>query len=202
MKKHGTIWLFITFVFVLPVTAYALVQWYKSKVQQLPVYGEVKENFAFINQNKVAINDDIWKNKIAVANFFFTHCPVICPKMTKNLKIVQNAFSEDKNIVISSFTVDPERDSSAQLNVYARRYNIHLPAWQLLTGNKKELYRFARNEMKVVATDGDGGPADFIHSDKLVVIDKSKRIRGYYDGTNEKEVNELIQDIKKLKNEK
>lgn len=201
MKKHGTIWLFITFAFVLPVTAYALVQWYENKAQRLPIYSDVKKSFAFINQDKVVISDDIWKNKIVVANFFFTHCPVVCPKMTRSLKTVQSTFSKDKNIVISSFTVDPERDSAARLNVYARRFNIHSPGWQLLTGDKKDIYRFARNEMKVVATDGDGGPADFIHSDKLVLIDKQKKIRGYYDGTNEKEVNELIQDIKKLKNE-
>jgi protein SCO1/2 len=200
-------------VFVLPVSAYALINWYEKKIHQLPVYGPAKEvngeklehtvgNFVFINQDNIVTSNKVWQNKIIVANFFFTHCPVVCPKMMKNIKTVQDAYRNDDEVNISSFTVDPERDSAAQLKNYAQRYHINSSKWQLLTGNKKELYRFARNEMLIVATDGDGGPTDFIHSDKLVLIDKQKRIRGYYDGTNEKEIQQLIPDIKKLKNEK
>ncbi len=213
MKKNKTIQLFVTLVFVLPIAAYAVISWYEKKIQQLPVYGPVKEvngkkvqsavgNFAFTNQDGASISSEIWNNKIIVANFFFTHCPVICPKMMQNLKKVQNAFQNDAAFNISSFTVDPEQDSVSQLNKYSQRYNISSSPWQLLTGDKKDIYRFARNDMMIVATDGDGGPTDFIHSDKLVLIDKQKRIRGYYDGTDEKEVNELIHDIKKLKDEK
>ena len=210
MKKNKTIQLFAVLVFVLPVTAYALVSLYEKKFQHLPVYGPIKEvngekvksavgDFAFINQDGNTISSTIWDNKIVVANFFFSHCPVICPKMTQNLKKVQDEYLEDNNVIISSFTVDPERDSAAQLKAFAHRFNINDSKWQLFTGDKKEIYRFARNEMMIVATDGDGGPSDFIHSDKLVLIDKQKRIRGYYDGTNEEEVKQLIQDIKKIK---
>jgi protein SCO1 len=213
MKKNKTIQFFILMVFVLPVSAYALINWYEKKFHQLPVYGPAKEvngeklehtvgNFVFINQDNIVTSNKVWQNKIIVANFFFTHCPVVCPKMMKNIKMVQDAYRNDDEVNISSFTVDPERDSAAQLKNYAQRYHINSSKWQLLTGNKKELYRFARNEMLIVATDGDGGPTDFIHSDKLVLIDKQKRIRGYYDGTNEKEIQQLIPDIKKLKNEK
>jgi len=213
MIKNKTIQLFAILVFALPVAAYALVNFYEKKFQHLPVYGPVNEingikqnsvvgDFSFINQDGFVISSKIWDNKIVVANFFFSHCPVICPKMMQNLKKVQDKYLDDKNVIISSFSVDPERDSAAQLKIFARRFNINSSKWQLFTGDKKEIYRFARNEMMIVATDGDGGPADFIHSDKLVLVDKQKRIRGYYDGTNEKEVNELILDIKKLKDEK
>lgn len=209
MIKNKTIQLFAVLVFVLPAAAYALVNLYEKKFQQLPVYGPVKEvngekvksvvgDFAFINQNGNVISNKIWNNKVVVANFFFSHCPVICPKMTKNLKKVQDEYLEDNNVIISSFTVDPERDSAVQLKVFAQRFNINSSKWQLFTGDKKEIYRFARNEMMIVATDGDGGSSDFIHSDKLVLIDKQKRIRGYYNGTNEGEVKQLIQDIKKI----
>jgi protein SCO1/2 len=102
-----------------------------------------------------------------------------------------------KNILLCSFTVDPERDSSTRLADYAKLMGIR-NNWLLLTGEKKELYRFARKDLLVVATDGDGGPADFIHSDNLVLIDAHKKIRGYYQGTDENQVNQLIRDIQKL----
>jgi len=212
MKKNKTIQLFAIIVFVLPVTAYALVSFYEKKFQKLPVYGRTKEvngkkiksavgDFIFTNQDGAAISSEIWNNKIVVANFFFSHCPIVCPKMTQNLKKVQNKYLNSDDVILSSFTVDPERDSATQLKLYAKRFAINLSKWQLFTGDKKELYRFARNEMMIAATDGDGGPTDFIHSDKLVLIDKQKRIRGYYDGTDDTEVNQLLTDIKKLKNE-
>lgn len=210
MIKNKTIQLFAVLVFVIPAAAYALVNLYEKKFQQLPVYGPVKEvngekvktvvgDFTFTNQDGNVISNKLWDKKIVVANFFFSHCPVICPKMTNNLKKVQDEYMEDNSVLISSFSVDPERDSAAQLKVFAQRFNINSSKWQLFTGDKKEIYRFARNEMMIVATDGDGGPSDFIHSDKLVLIDKQKRIRGYYDGTSEGEVKQLIQDIKKIK---
>ena len=213
MIRNKTIQLFAVLVFVLPVAAYALMNLYEKKFQHLPVYGPIKEvngvkqnsvigDFSFTNQDRNVISSKIWNNKIVVANFFFSHCPVICPKMMQNLKKIQDEYLEDNNVIISSFTVDPERDSAAQLKVFAHRFNINSSKWQLLTGDKKEIYRFARNEMMIVATDGDGGSSDFIHSDKLVLIDKQKRIRGYYNGTSGKEVNELMLDIKKLKDEK
>ena len=121
--------------------------------------------------------------------------------MTKNLKDVAIAFKNDHEILISSFTVDPYRDSARQLKSFSKRMNIDNSNWHLLTGDKKEIYRLARNSFFIVATDGDGGPADFIHSEKLVLIDKQKRIRDYYEGTNEREVQRLIHDIKKLREE-
>ena len=205
MKKKRTIPLFAVMVFIIPVSAWALLNWYEKKVQGLPVMGKTKEHrigdFQLINQDGQLKSTADWNDKIVVADFFFTHCPTVCPKMTKSLIRIQEAFKTDAEILISSFTVDPERDSSAQLKKYARQYNVDTRNWNLLTGDKKEIYKLARNSFMLVATDGDGGPDDFIHSESLVLIDKQKKIRGYYNGTSNKEVNQLIIDIKKLKHE-
>src|SRR5687768_963323 len=211
MKKGLAIWIFLAAVFILPLLAYSGYLFFEQKFQSLPVYGKEEisngqkiqhtiDAFELINQDSInkGIND--WKEKIVVADFFFTHCPVICPKMTANLKRVQKSFSDD-DILINSFSVDPQRDSIVQLKKYAEKFAINSVNWQLLTGDKKDIYKLARNSFMIVATDGDGGPDDFIHSEKLVLIDKQKRIRGYYDGTSEKETDQLIHDIKKLKNE-
>lgn len=207
MKKATTIW-FVLLVFVLPFSAYGIYNLLKDS-GPLPVYGNVEEGkdhrvgeFRMTDQLGNVITSKDWEGKIVVADFFFTSCATICPGMTKSLKRVQDAYRVDKDIIITSFTVDPESDSASALNEYAKKYGVSDDRWHLLTGDKKEIYRLARNGFKIVATDGDGGPGDFIHSEKLVLLDRTQRIRGYYDGTSEKEVNKLLKDIKKLRNEK
>lgn len=199
-------------VFVLPIMAYALVDWYENKMQQLPFFGQeydstgnytaaTIQDFTLTNQAGLQTSTADWKNKIVVVDFFFTHCPAVCPKLTIGLKRVQANFNPGTGLLLNSFSVDPERDSVSVLNQYSKLFALDNQNWHLLTGSKKEIYNLARNSFKVVATDGDGGPEDFIHSEKLVLIDTQKRIRGYYTGTNEAEVTRLIQDIKKLQNE-
>ena len=210
MRSAKSTWLFITLVFVLPVMAYALVNWYQNKYEKLPVYNSSDKNenlltqlssFNFLNQDGRKLNKNDWNNKILVADFFFTHCPSICPKMTVSLKEVDDYFNKEKFLQIASFTVDPERDSSAQLKKYSAQFDLNTNQWNLITGSKKDIYKLARNGFKIVATDGDGGPDDFIHSDKIVLIDTQKNIRGYYNGTSPDEIKQLITDIKKLENE-
>lgn len=210
MRNRNSIGPFILLVFAAPFAANTLVNWYEGSgplpVVKAKATGRERkdhhiENFHLLNQDAKAIDIDAWNGKIVVADFFFTHCPVICPKMTASLKRVQEKYAGDTGIRLASFTVDPERDSCGQLGKHAKKFNLDTRNWDLLTGNKKEIYRLARNSFMVVATDGDGGPADFIHSEKLVLVDTKKRIRGYYDGTDEKEVYKLLHDIKKLKNE-
>ena len=204
MGRKFNIWLFVAVVVVLPLSVYAVVNWYERSVQALPVLISKTHTIAdyrLVNQLGKESSIKNWEGKIVVANFFFTHCPYVCPKMTNNLKKVQKANVGDKNLLFVSFSVDPERDSSEQLQKFARRFNIDEGNWQLLTGSKKEIYRLARKSFQVIATDGDGGENDFIHSDQLVLIDAQKRIRGYYEGTEEKETDQLIKDIKKLENE-
>lgn len=212
MRQNKTIWAFILAAIILPMAAYAVVTWYDQKFRKLPVLG-VPENingvitphqvgdFMFTNQSGDLISPESWKNKIVVCNFFFTRCPSICPKMTNNIKKVAEAFKNDEGILFNSISVDPENDHPAQLSSFAQSYRIDAAKWQLLTGNKKEIYKLARNSFLVVATDGDGGPTDFIHSEKVILVDKQRRIRGFYEGTNENEMKNLISDIKKLENE-
>ena len=204
MQKGSTIVLFIA-AFVLPFSAWALLNLYERKFEALPVMGKNDHRIALFqmtNQDGKTITADQWQNKIVVVDFFFTHCPTICPKMTHSMKRIYEAFSKDDALRLSSFSVDPERDSAVQLKKYAGQMEIETGKWDLLTGDKKEIYKLARNSFMIVATDGDGGPNDFIHSEKLVLVDLQKRIRGYYDGTSNAEVNQLIKDIKKLKNER
>ncbi len=210
LDKHTK--LFAILVFLIPVSAFAIINWLENRYQQLPVLGGTEivngmekdftvMGFQFINQNNKPITESSWDDKIVVVDFFFTHCPSICPAMTSSMKRVQESFQNDENIQLASFTVDPERDNPAQLKAYVKKFSIHEKNWDLLTGKKEDLYRFARKGLFLITTDGDGGDDDFIHSERLVLIDKQKRIRGYYDGTEEKKVNQLINDIKKLKNE-
>lgn len=191
-------WLFVILVVALPLVVFGVVSWFESRVSRLPVMGpegHTVSAFSFVNQRGDTLNSRHWKDKIVVANFFFTHCPVVCPKMTKNLTAVQAALGDE--VLLNSFSVDPERDDVNRLNGYAARFDIG-KNWNLLTGDKKELYRFARKDLMIVATDGNGGEDDFIHSENLVLVDKKKRIRGYYKGTSEKDTQQLIIDIKKL----
>lgn len=210
MKPAKTMWAFIALIFVVPVIVYSLVSWYQNKYEKLPVYNLSGKNenlltqlssFNFLNQDGRKLNKDDWDNKLLVIDFFFTHCPSICPKLTKALKEVKSNFNKENFLQIASFTVDPERDSSAQLRKYSAQFNLNTIQWNLITGAKKDIYKLARNGFKIIAADGDGGPDDFIHSDQIVLVDTQKNIRGYYEGTNPDEIKRLITDINKLKNE-
>lgn len=199
MKSGKIIYLFVIMVIVVPFTVFGITRWYETYFQPLPILGPEKHalgNFSFTDQRGRNITGENWKGKIVVASYFFTSCPSVCPKIMYQLKRVQ-AYA-DKNILISSFTVDPLRDSVGRLRAFAEHMEIK-SNWLLLTGEKISLYRFARTDLMVVATDGDGGPADFIHSENLVLVDPLERIRGYYRGTDETDVNRLIHDIEKLK---
>jgi protein SCO1/2 len=198
MKSLRTIYFFVIAVIILPVTVLGITQWYESRFQRLPVLGPEKHvvgAFRFKTQSSEDFSQDQWKGKIVVANYFFTSCPSLCPKLMSALQKVQAR--ESNKILINSFTVDPARDSVGKLNAYADKHDIK-NGWFLLTGDKISLYKFARTDLLIDATDGDGGPGDFIHSDQLVLIDPLKRIRGYYTGTDENEINRLIRDIDKL----
>ena len=208
MKAGTTIFLLGALVFIIPFAAFGFYLFYEKRLSLLPVYGvangkelfHVIPDFELVNQDSDTITITQWDGKIVVADFFFSHCSVVCPKMTRSLQRVQNEF--DQQILINSFSVDPERDDARRLKWYAEKFAINTTNWSLLTGDKKDIYKLARNGFMIVATDSDGGEDDFIHSEKLVLIDKHKRIRGYYDGTDDNEVDRLIYDIKKLMHEK
>ena len=199
MIRKNFPWLFVAAVILLPVGVYGVVKWAEDRFRQLPVLGPEAHrigDFQLTDQDGKRAGLDTWEKRIVVAHVFFTHCPSICPKMIYQLKRVQ-AYSAVPQLQIASFTVDPERDSSERLRQYAAQWGLK-GNWQLLTGDKKQLYRLARKSLLLTATDGDGGPDDFIHSELLVLIDAQKRVRGFYEGTDEASVNQLVQDIRKL----
>lgn len=166
--------------------------------------GHTIGDFQFTDQSNQTIGLSTVKNKVFVAEYFFTNCGTICPRMTAQMERVQHAFKGNKNLKILSFTVDPENDTVDQLNRYAQQHGANSTQWHFLTGEKTELYRVARRYFFVlkpaeVENQGDVG-SDFIHTNNFVLVDQQQRIRGYYDGTSEKSVDKLIKDIQRLLN--
>lgn len=156
-------------------------------------------DFELINQNGEIITQKEYHGKIYVADFFFTTCPSICPIMTKNMVQIQNATLEDDEVLLLSHSVTPKIDSVPQLKKYALEKGVVDTKWNLVTGDKKQIYELARKSYFAVLNDGDGGPFDMIHTENFILIDKEGRIRGTYDGTNTEEVEKLIHDISILK---
>ena len=171
----------------------------EENIQYIKKYHKIKD-FTMINQNGEIITQEFYDNKIYVADFFFTTCPTICPIMTENMGYVQEKTINDSEILLLSFSVTPEIDSVQQLKKYALEKNVLDSKWNLVTGNKKDIYNLARTSYLVAKNDGDGGKYDMIHTENFVLVDKEKRIRGFYDGTNTKEMDQLLNDIKLLKN--
>jgi protein SCO1/2 len=159
-------------------------------------------DFSLLNQNGETFTLDDVKGKVFVAEYFFTTCGTICPKMTEQMTRVQKKFKGNDAFKILSFTVNPEYDTVEIMNAYAEKHNAVEGQWHFLTGSKKELYSLARNSFFVLkpaeaANLGDAG-SDFIHTNNFVLVDQELRIRGYYDGTSISEVNELMVDIQIL----
>ena len=157
--------------------------------------------FSLTNQNGLTVTEKDYMNKIYVADFFFTTCPSICPKMTANMGLIQENIKTDNQVLLLSFSVTPEIDSVKQLKSYAIEKGVIDSKWNLLTGNKKEIYELARKSYLAVKTDGDGGEHDMIHTENFILVDPEKRIRGFYDGTDIKAMDELLSDIKVLQME-
>ena len=157
--------------------------------------------FSLTNQNGLTVTEKDYMNKIYVADFFFTTCPSICPKMTENMGLIQENIKTDNQVLLLSFSVTPEIDSVQQLKSYAIEKGVIDSKWNLLTGNKKEIYELARKSYLAVKTDGDGGEHDMIHTENFILVDPEKRIRGFYDGTDINAMDELLSDIKVLQME-
>ncbi|MEE9409242.1 MAG: SCO family protein [Polaribacter sp.] len=155
-------------------------------------------DFELINQNGKKITQEDYKDKIYVADFFFTRCKTICPIMTDNIGKLQEIFKTDADIMFLSISVTPEIDSVSVLLEYADKKGVIDSKWNVTTGNKKHIYKLARKSYFAVVEKGDGGLQDFIHTTNFVLVDKEKQIRGIYDGTDFKEMNRLIKDIQKL----
>lgn len=156
-------------------------------------------DFSLTNQNGETVTQNKFDNKIYVADFFFTTCQSICPIMTKNMKEIQDKLIKDSEVLLLSHTVFPEIDSVEVLKKYAIENDVIDSKWDLVTGDKKQIYDLARKSY-LAAKDNNFGEYEMIHTENFVLIDKKKQIRGFYDGTNKEEIDKLYEDIKILKN--
>ena len=210
---------FITVGFILIFSAAAVYMFYVilKPIEVLPIYqpAEVNEklvdssiihvakyhkisDFKLTNQNGKEITQANYKDKIYVADFFFTTCQDICPVMTKNMYQLQEELKNDNEVLLLSHTVIPEVDTVEQLKDYAIENNVDDSKWNLLTGDKKQIYELARKSYLAVE-DSSFNDFDMIHTENFMLIDKEKQIRGFYDGTNSEEINRLLKDIEILK---
>lgn len=181
----------------------------KGKKQSDTVWHTIKD-FRLTNQEGTTITWDSLKGKIVIADLFFTHCPTICPVMTKHMKRMAESIHNgervgdqtNKQVHFLSFSIDPDRDTVARLKYWADRFQINPENWWLLTGNKQEIYDLAINEMKMFAEDGKGVDTSFIHSDRFILIDSFRHVRGYYDGLDSASLAKLSSDLVLLTLEK
>jgi len=155
-------------------------------------------HFELINQLGDTITEKTFEGKIYVADFFFTRCMGICPKMTKQMDRAAEELKDENNVMFLSHSVTPVMDSVPILAAYAELYGANPEQWMLVTGDKKQIYDLARKFYFAVTTEGEGGETDFIHTENFILIDKEKRIRGFYDGTSQQDVDRLIGDIRIL----
>ena len=210
---------FITVGFILAFSAIAITLFYTilKPLETLPIYqpAEVNEklvdssvihvskyhkisDFELINQNGLKITQEYYNNKIYVADFFFTTCQDICPIMTKNMYKLQEELKNDNDILFLSHTVIPEIDTVEQLKKYSIENKIDDSKWNLVTGDKKQIYELARKSYLAVE-DTEYGEFDMIHTENFMLIDKKRQIRGFYDGTVDLEIDRLLSDIEILK---
>lgn len=169
-------------------------------------------NITLVNQLGDTVSLYDIQDRVIVADFFFTRCPSICPKLTANMARLQQSFSHNKqdrrNVIDSSivqflsFSIDPERDSVAALKKYADKFGVDHDNWWMLTGKKKTIYDFALNELKLGLVDGEGVDTSFIHTEKFVLLDKDYVVRGYYNGLDTTSLATLAKDIGLLMLEK
>jgi protein SCO1/2 len=215
---------------LLPLTCYLIVKRYSSTAVVMPRHYFADSIISSVDKGK-STSDTVWhqladftlmnqmgqkvslkdlEGKVVVADFFFTHCPTICPRMTMNMKRLQESINNSRRVgdktpdwlYFISFSIDPERDSVQQLKHWADRFQVNPEQWWLLTGDKKVIYNMAINEMKLPLIDGNGVDTSFYHTDRFVLIDGKRQVRGYYHGLDSLAIRQLSSDIIFLSMEK
>ena len=171
-----------------------------STIQHQINYHKIAD-FSLTNQNGKTITQADYKDKIYVADFFFTTCQTICPIMTDNMEKIQKEIMNDDEVMLLSHSVTPEIDTVEQLKKYAIKKGVNDKKWNLVTGDKGEIYRLARKSYLAVKDDGMPDDYGMVHTENFMLIDKKGQIRGYYDGTKTEDITTLLKDIKKLKKE-
>ena len=213
LKRYG---LLIVFFIVFSVVAISSFNYVQTQEKKLPIYSPsmvsdelVEEDlryvkkyhrisdFSLLNQNGNSVTQEDYKNKIYVADFFFTTCPDICPIMTGNMLYLQENL-KDTNVMLASFSVTPKIDTVEVLKEYSTLKGVDDSRWNLMTGDKKQIYDLARKSYLVAKAIPDGKNHGMIHTENFVLVDRDKRIRGYYDGTNIEDMDKLLDDIQIL----
>ena len=192
-----------------------------EKLAYIKINGEPKKvpNFAFLNQDSLLITNHDYKGKVYVVDFFFTSCPTICPKMTSNLVYLQNKLKDYEDFGVASFSINPKYDTPTRLKVYEERYKITDPDWNLLTGDREDIYDLANAGFNIYAAENPDVPGGFEHNGYFALIDRDGYIRSRYDASGnpiiyyrgtigvdekvddngeEEQINILLNDIKKL----
>lgn len=183
-----------------------------KKEVPLPIFGEREvvgqdtvyhtiADFKFVDQDSTIVTNDTYKNKIYVADFFFTSCRTICPVMKTQMLRVYDSIKNNSDVLLLSHTIDPEYDTVGLLHDFAERLGVRSDKWHFVTGNKDDIYKIAQTSYFSTALEDKSEPDGFIHSGAFLLIDKEMRIRGKYDGTKEDDVNRLLGDIQRLQNE-
>ncbi|MDT0650034.1 SCO family protein [Autumnicola edwardsiae] len=170
-----------------------------TTVQYIRKYHKIAD-FELVNQNGDTITQEFYKDKIYVADFFFTTCLTICPIMTDHMLKIQEKIKDDPEVLLLSHTVFPKTDSVPVLKKYAEEKGVIDGKWNLVTGDKKKIYDLARKSYLATKSTGDGGKYDMIHTENFVLIDQNRQIRGFYDGTDPEAIENLMADIDFLKN--
>ncbi len=158
-------------------------------------------DFAFLNQDSQVVSLADFENKIFVTDFFFTSCPTICPVMKTQMLRLYEVFEKENRLRLLSFSIDPEHDTVALLKAFADQLGVSAPRWNMLTGDKNEIYELGQGSFMVTAKEDASEPGGIVHSGAFILVDTKKRIRGYYDGTKSTEVDKLIVAINQLLNE-
>ncbi len=191
-----------------------------STPKKLPIYGEreaIKKmvngvevidtlyqtipKFSFLNQDSIIINQDSLNNKIYVADFFFTSCPSICPIMKKQMLRAYDKYKGNAEVKFLSHTIDPKHDSIAVLKNFSNKLGVNAKQWYFLYGDKETVYNLAKNSYMSSTFEDRAAPGGIVHSGYFLLVDKNKRIRGAYDGTDETQVTQMIDDMQVLLNE-
>lgn len=184
----------------------------EKKEAALPIFGEKEveggdtiyhtiADFKFVDQDSAFVTNDTFKDKIYVADFFFTSCRTICPIMKTQMLRVYDSIQNEPDVLLLSHSIDPEYDTVGLLHDYAERLGVKSNKWHFVTGSKEDIYKIAQTSYFATAMEDKAEPDGFIHSGAFLLIDKNKRIRGKYDGTKEEDVNRLLGEIQRLKKE-
>lgn len=173
----------------------------EGKIQIDTLYHTVPD-FEFTNQENQKITQKILENKVTLVNFIFTSCPTICPKQTRQLQQIQEKLNKLNNLNLLSFTVDPKRDTPEKLKQFGKKYAANFANWHFLRNNQQNVYNLGMNGFYLGMGKDDLAEGGFFHSSNIVLIDQKKHIRGMYDSFDEKQINQLLVDVKFLLEEK